>query len=661
MNGYASLFRVSILFLISASLWLSSVVGYAQTSQVTLFTQVQSGPALAVGTSGSPTTTAGPVSQAPAAATSDTFEQFVRFPAEEQTFLGMQSNTAYFRDFFTGGETFSDGANDGDTLSATITDPNGNSLGSFFPITFHSNFNGQQNCWVGGFPPVTLCGSTSLDAIWFFNSQCGTSGNYTMSFTRNSVVYFTGSFNLVPSINPDKVSFITSPNYNQGTYSTTQYGNFCWVNVTNPKTKKTTKKTVACSTLPPGTTQNQVTIQNLGCLLTAYSATLTYHGLNTLPTDLNTWLTNNAGFESGGSIRPWKVVQYANQRGLNLTFQREPAAKDALQDGSLLSGILRTPICSKGPTPIHVQHNSGTRNHFVAAVGRPQTENTYLLKDPNGGIDVNLNSTAAPSRDYNNHYFGTRELQGTGTTFNFGGGISITLHSPAELLITDPSGLRTGFDPITNSAFAENPNGAYGDDSLDDPEDTSDAPINISAKTLEVSPVATGAYTLTVTGTDTGTYDLEFASFDPTFQQNGTVINGMPVSAGSVQKFLITTPVVPGATFPLSGGFDGGGGHEGVNDFLSYGNPTTTESDLPAGTSSFPLLIFYDPAVIAGTFTATLNGVDVSSSFNPTAGGFEIVNIPLVPSSTNVLLLTVSGTFSGHVSTDKDRLVFMVL
>ncbi len=652
MSAHSSLSRkFSALFLIGASLTLLQVAARAQSSQFTFYTQIKSGSGSTSGTTSpntaSPTTTA--------AATSDTFLNFVRFPAEEQTFLSMQNNTAYYRDFFSGGETFANGANDGDSLSATITDPNGVQIGSFSPIVFHSSFNGQTDCWVGGFPAVALCGSTSIDVTWFFNSQCGTSGSYTMSFSRNSATYFTGKFNMVPSINPDKVSFITAPNYNQGNYSTTQYGNFCWV--TNAKTGK--KSTVLCSSLPAGATQNQVTIQNLGCLLTAYAATLTYQGLSTLPTDLNTWLTNNGGYGAGGAILPWKVVQYAHQNGLNVTFQREPASSEAAQDGSLLNGILRTPICAKGPTPIHVKHNGGTRNHFVTAVGRPQAENTYLLKDPNGGIDANLSSTAAPSRDYNNTYYSTRELQGTGTTFNFGGGFSITLHSPAELLITDPSGLRTGLNPVTNTAFAENPNAAYGDDSIDDPEDLSDSPINISAKTLEVSPPATGTYTLTVTGTGSGTYDLEFNSFDPNFQSSGTIVSGMPVSPGSVQTFLITTPITPGAAFPLSGGFDGGGGHEGVNDFLSYGNPTTTESDLPAGTTSFPLLIFYDPATIAGSFTASLNGVDVTTSFNPTPGSFQIVNLPLV-SGNNVLILTISGTFSGHTSTDKDRLVFAV-
>jgi len=610
---------------------------------------------------GSPTAQSGsPTGATAAVATSDTFEGFVRYPAEEQTFqsIGTQNAVAYFRDFFAGGETFSSGANDGDTLSAQASGPNFSN--SWTPITFHSTYNGQQNCWVGGFPPVTLCGSTDIDIIWYFNVQCGPSGVYTMSFLRNSATFAMGNFTLTPTIAPDKVAAFTAPIYDQTSYPTVQYGNFCWIPDPNDTTKK---KTVLCSSV---TTPNppQAFVSQLGCLLTSYASTLTYHGVPTSPTDLNTWLTSNAGYDAEGNIRPGRVVKYAHDHGVNLMFQRQPANGDTLLDGGALAGIARTAVCSKGPTALRVKHRrdangNPTRKHFVTAWGRTQTEDTYLLKDPDKGIDDVLNSKTGPLYDYNNQYFGTRELQGTGVTFTFPGIAAFTLHSPAELLLTDSSGRRTGIDPTTNTSFAEIPNAAYGDDSVDDPTDDTDSPVNIQAKTLEVSPLPAGTYKLTVTGTGTGTYDLEFQSDDPNFQTAQTAINGMPVSPGSVQIYSITSPIPSGGAFPLSGGFDGGGGHDGVNDFLTYANPTTSETDPPAGTTSFPLLIFYDPAVIANTFTATLQGADISSQFHPTPGGFEVVNIPLV-SGSNVLIVGISGTFSGHVSTDKDRLTFVV-
>lgn len=619
---------------------------YAQGTpgQFTLFTEAKPGPS---GATAGVTTTA--------AATSDRFEQWLRYPAEQsqQYFQTMvNGNTAYFRDFFAAGETFSSGANDGDTLEATATDPNGSPVGTWAPIVFHSSYNGQQNCWVGGFPTFAICNTTSLDVTWYFNSQCGVSGSYTMSFSRNAVTFFTGSFTLVPSINPNVVSFMTLGNYDQGAYQGVQYGSFCWI--TDPATGA--KKTVPCSSAPGAT---QATIPQLGCLLTDYAATLTYHGLSTTPTQLNTWLTANQGFDKYGAIWPWKILQYAHQGGVNLAYQREPAAGDSAQAGGLLNGIARQAVCAKGPTPIHVKHNNGTRNHFVTAWGRPQPESTYLLKDPNGGIDDRLDSTNVPSYDYDNVYYGTRELEGTGTTFNFGGGISITLHSPAELLVTDPSGLRTGFDPTTNTWYAENPNATYGDDSIDDPTDTSDNPVNIHAKSIEISPPAAGTYTVTVTGTGSGTYNLEFGSFDSNFQASTSSLDNVPVSPGSVQQFAFTAPVVAGTQAPLYGAFADKSQSQAVNGFLTYANPTTAETDLPAGTASFALFLFYDPATIANSFTATLNGADASSLFHPSPGGFEVVSLPLVAGS-NVLVLSIQGTHNGRVSTDTDRLTFGV-
>jgi hypothetical protein len=606
-----------------------------------------------------------PARTAFAVTTSDTFEGFVRYPAEEQFFMLMPKDPdafGYFRDFFSGGEVFADSANDGDTLNAQIMFPGGTPQ-SFFPITFHSTFNGQKDCWVGGFPPVSLCGSQSIDVTWFVNTQCGpTIGTYLMSFSRNGNNYFTGSFRIKPTINPEKVAAFVAPTYNQGNYPDTQYGDFCTLTVTDPK-GKTKQKTGHCknSTTPD---PPKVFIQQLGCLLTAYAATLNYHGVTTTPTDLNTWLTNHEGFDDGGAIHPGKIVEYAHTKGVNLRFRRQPAT-DALQAGNVLNGIARTAICAKGLTPIKVKHHSRDPNsttlheHFVAAWGRSDAEDTYKLKDPNGGADRDLSSTTRPF-DYSNNYYGTRELEGTGVTFTFPGNVTLTLHSPAELLLTDPSGLRTGIDPTTGATFAEIPGAAYSDDSFDDPDDDTGEPARVDAKVLDFEGGAPGTYSLTVTGTGSGSYDLEITSLDPSFQKSHTAVEEMPVSPGSKQTYTFTLPIAPGGTVPLAGGFDGGGQRpRDVNHFLSYANPTSSQTDLPAGTTTLPLMIFYDTRDIASTFSATLEGSDVSGLFHPSPGSFERVEIP-VHSGRNVLQLSIDGNLPNRVATDSDRLVLSV-
>ena len=107
--------------------------------------------------------------------------------------------------------------------------------------------------------------------------------------------------------------------------------------------------------------------------------------------------------------------------------------------------------------------------------------------------------------------------------------------------------------------------------------------------------------------------------------------------------------------------FNGGGQRPSdVNLFLAYASPTDSPVALAAGTSTFPLSLAYSVNINATTFSATLNGVDISSSFHPSPGTFETVTLSLQPGK-NTLLLSVDGTRSdGHVARDKDTLVFNV-
>ena len=93
-----------------------------------------------------------------------------------------------------------------------------------------------------------------------------------------------------------------------------------------------------------------------------------------------------------------------------------------------------------------------------------------------------------------------------------------------------------------------------------------------------------------------------------------------------------------------------------VNKLLSYSNPTESWTTLPAGTTTYQLMLFYGEAIVPSSFKATLNGVDITSWFSPTAGNSDIVNIDL-QAGRNVLLLSIDG--EGH-ATDRERLVFLV-
>ena len=586
----------------------------------------------------------------------DSFNGFVRFPSEinNRSFQFQQGGTAYFRDFFTGGQTTDQGV-DGQSISAQMVTAD-NQTFTFSPITFFANLNGQQDCWVG--PGATICNASTLVVTWFSQTQCLTAGTFTMTFFRQGAPFATSTFQITPTIPPHTVPGNNSDpvpgdtiDYNQGDYPTTQYGDFCRFPVT---VNNKTRNVVGHCDPVAHPTETIMNIRQLGCALTDATMVLGYFGAFTDPPTLNTYLTNNGGYNDTGGIR-WPVIrQYAATRNLGLSFTSTNNSGTAV----------RTPTCSKGPTIIPVQHTVGAsttiHHHFVTVWGQqgdPAT--TYLLKDPNGGIGDLLNGTTPP-RNYNNQYFGTREFQGPDQNFTvptFNGNLTFTIHSPAELLVTNSAGQKTGFDPITNTSFAQIPNAVYVDDSITDVTDDTDTPAQADSKVLDVGAPANDTFTLTVTGTDTGTYSLEFVSFDANFQPTSTAIRNVPTSPGAVQTFTITTPIITGQPFPLAGAFDGGGQSGTVDHFLTFGNPT--KATLPVGTTTFPLMIFYDSRDIASTFSAVLNGADVSTLFHPAPGTFEVVNIPLA-GGTNVLKLSISGNLPGRVATDTDRLVFDV-
>jgi hypothetical protein len=110
----------------------------------------------------------------------------------------------------------------------------------------------------------------------------------------------------------------------------------------------------------------------------------------------------------------------------------------------------------------------------------------------------------------------------------------------------------------------------------------------------------------------------------------------------------------------ISLGFDGGGQRpKDVNKFLTYANPTSSQTSLPAGTSSFPLQIVYGNTIIPSTFKAVLNGVDISSAFSPMPASSQAVALQLQRGK-NVLVVSVDGHLPNKIATDNDRLTFLV-
>ncbi len=230
----------------------------------------------------------------------------------------------------------------------------------------------------------------------------------------------------------------------------------------------------------------------------------------------------------------------------------------------------------------------------------------------------------------------------------------ISLHSGGELALMDSEGRRTGFNPDNKMTLSEIPHASYGDDSIDDASDDSAGAAGTDEKTLDLRPPQPGSYTLTVYGTGNGAYDLELHSTSGTVSHPRTVLAHVPASVGSRHSYSLTVPS-GGGPVEVSGGF-GGSQDKGSERLLTYASPLAGESNLPTGTTSFPIIIFYGAQAIPSTFSAVLNGVSITASFHPGVRRFEIVPLRLRPGR-NVLELGMAGSAGENVN---HRLVFSV-
>jgi len=236
-------------------------------------------------------------------------------------------------------------------------------------------------------------------------------------------------------------------------------------------------------------------------------------------------------------------------------------------------------------------------------------------------------------------------------------GIHFDFCCSIEALAIDPLGRKLGYDPIKKKRYDEIPWSGYGGPLMD----MTVRQMANSPKEIEIVSAINGDYIVRVTGTRVGKYGMGVSTHNTSRQSyDKLLVKDVPISPNVVHIYLVHYDNLNLSATAASGGFDGGGQRpKDVNKFLSYANPSDSQTDLPAGTTTFPLMIFYGSNIIASTFKASLNGVDITSLFNPNPGSHETVTINLSPGR-NVLSLSTDGNLPTRVATDTDRLVFIV-
>lgn len=556
-----------------------------------------------------------PVSPAAVSAlstTPDSFVRFFRYPIEPpQGYLTMDeiepapTPTAYYRDVYVGAETTLSvsGPVASETWRVDWLLPNNRAIQT--TIKFFSSYNGYQNCFIGDW---VVCGVTAVRAYWYIPARCQPSGTYTTTFYDNGVQYDQRQFKLLSQIKEGKV-----PSYDQSIYTTQLMG---W--------------------LPP-----RPTIRVKGCALTSLAMILSYHGITgpsgTLikPDELNEKLKEVGGYTMHDQIEWWAVSAIT---GGKVNFAPEFSFNN-----------LESNICEYGPQMVGAEGSTGYPNsHWMAATGLNENGN-YLVNDPWQSRDKFYGENWPVSNS-------TRGFKGPGFIITNLSGISIYLHSPAELLLIDPQGRRLGMDPITGQNFKEIPKSFYELSALTDQETgLTEEP----SKELTFAEPIDGEYVLEVTGTGIGDYALEVRAMNNTMQRSSTLVEQVPITPNERHQYKFYFSGTGTAPLEFIANFNGGGQNAKVNSLLSYNSPTASRTQLSSGTNSYTVSVFYSRNILTQSFHAELNGMDISSAFHPIPGSNERVTIPLVIGR-NLLHLTVEGDVNGRIASDSDRLTFIV-
>jgi hypothetical protein len=256
------------------------------------------------------------------------------------------------------------------------------------------------------------------------------------------------------------------------------------------------------------------TIGQTGCALTSATMILNYYGANTVPDtgettnphSLNQWLLKPTigGYIPSTGIILWdRLNSFSNKSSFYYDPQTFECTTDNLNE---CTGAINSDLVSYSPTivkTLNVSNLSKPINHYIVAKG--QDGDTWYINDPNKRFDANKLS----DWPYLNTILGLRRFQATAAiAFS---SMHITLGSPADLLVTDSQGRKTGYDPVTQTSYSEIPNSIYYSERLDN-EETGE--LGETIKDLYIPSPENVIYNLQVIGTGTGTYNLSVNSSD---------------------------------------------------------------------------------------------------------------------------------------------------
>jgi hypothetical protein len=283
------------------------------------------------------------------------------------------------------------------------------------------------------------------------------------------------------------------------------------------------------------------TVCRWGCNLTSWAMVIDYwgfdYGYHKNPRHLNGWLREEDGY-NGLLVDPRRVRDYASDEIEDVLVYSGKRPYDPERVHDLLGAGI--------PVVLTVDRN-GT--HFVVAAGETMSDGvrTWYLNDPGGlGADPFTDPLTTLAARYGDQASWMEWLWSPGGPTNLAS-ITLALGSPGELLITDPQGRRTGFDPRRGIVHNEIPDAYYGTEQIADANGGTTPPI----KVFDLANPLDGSYIIQVIGTGSGPYTLDLASYDHLGQRAVTTLSG-EAQANSVDAYRMDYSPTPGAEVDIT-------------------------------------------------------------------------------------------------------------
>ncbi|MGA2245800.1 MAG: nidogen-like domain-containing protein [Verrucomicrobiota bacterium] len=234
---------------------------------------------------------------------------------------------------------------------------------------------------------------------------------------------------------------------------------------------------------------SSATIQQEGSALSALAMALNYAGVATDPGALNSLLVQSNDFV-GNDVNWDPATRDASSRALLFHAYRTSDAQFLSQ--SLANGF---------PLIVGVSPNAdGSPTHFVLVVG--ESNGHFVINDP-GPAD-------AADLDYYNNLFETRGYVSAQPANP--GGLDISVGNAAEMLVVDPLGRQTGYDPASGTVRNGIPQSAYFADCPQN-NDVTGAPGKITAHFVQLYQPLPGNYQILLFGKSAGNYQLSLRSY----------------------------------------------------------------------------------------------------------------------------------------------------